>query len=80
MYRAHYQIIRAEWKDTTVVVRLINRNLGLQVGQKRGRAELDDLDHETDGTLKKKTRLGWPASQWITCYNKHAPMKQRYRL
>jgi len=47
------------------------------VGQKRGRAELEELDHEQDGTLKKKTRLGWPASQWITCYNKHAPMKQR---
>ncbi|DBB13465.1 hypothetical protein WJX82_005200 [Trebouxia sp. C0006] len=50
----------------------------IKVGQKRGRAELEELDHEHDGTLKKKTRLGWPASQWITCYNKHAPMKQRY--
>ena len=52
-------------------------SVALQVGQKRGRAELEELDHEQDGTLKKKTRLGWPASQWITCYNKHAPMKQR---
>lgn len=48
-----------------------------QVGQKRGRAQLEELDHEQDGTLKKKTRLGWPASQWITVYNKHTPMKQR---
>ena len=50
----------------------------LQVGQKRGRAQLEELDHDQDGTLKKKTRLGWPASQWITVYNKHPPMKQRY--
>lgn len=47
------------------------------MGQKRGRAQLEELDHEQDGTLKKKTRLGWPASQWITVYNKHTPMKQR---
>jgi len=26
----------------------------------------------------KKTRLGWPAQQWITVYNKQGPMKQRY--
>lgn len=54
--------------------------LSMQAGQKRGRAQLEDLDHDQDGTLKKKTRLGWPASQWITVYNKHNPMKQRYKL
>ncbi|KDD76924.1 hypothetical protein H632_c65p1 [Helicosporidium sp. ATCC 50920] len=27
---------------------------------------------------RKRSRLGIPASQWITIYNKHAPMKQRY--
>ena len=27
---------------------------------------------------KKKIRLGLPATQWITVYNAHRPMKQRY--
>ena len=27
---------------------------------------------------KKKIRLGLPATQWITIYNAHRPMKQRY--
>lgn len=60
-------------------LQVLNAVLGgvVQVGQKRGRAQLEDLDHDQDGTLKKKTRLGWPASQWITVYNKHIPMKQR---
>lgn len=45
-----------------------------KVGQKRGREEADlDL-----ATPKKKVRLGLPATQWITIYNAHRPMKQRY--
>jgi hypothetical protein len=31
-----------------------------------------------DGRPKKKVRLGMPAQQWITIYNAHRPMKQRY--
>ncbi len=27
---------------------------------------------------KPKVRLGLPATQWITVYNAHRPMKQRY--
>ena len=49
-----------------------------QVGQKRGREELEELTADmADGAKRKKIRLGFPASQWITVYNKHAPMKQR---
>jgi len=33
--------------------------------------------HDPEGP-RKKTRLGWPAQQWITVYNKQKPMKQRY--
>ncbi len=46
-----------------------------KVGQKRGRDEEADLDLATP---KKKVRLGLPATQWITIYNAHRPMKQRY--
>lgn len=60
-----------------------------RVGQKRGRAELEaggeagaggdaaalDLG---DGSARKRVRLGQPANQWITVYNKAKPMKQRY--
>lgn len=49
-----------------------------QVGQKRGRSQLEELNAEVlDGAKRKKVRLGFPASQWVTVYNKHAPMKQR---
>lgn len=44
----------------------------LQVGQKRGRLLNDDDDH-----VKKKIRLGAPATQWISVYNSRSPMKQR---
>ena len=44
-----------------------------KVGQKRSRETLDD-----DGAPRKKVRLGQPATQWITVYNAHRPMKQRY--
>jgi len=47
----------------------------VQVGSKRGR-EADDL--EDSAAPKKKVRLGLPATQWITVYNAHRPMKQRY--
>ena len=47
-----------------------------RVGQKR-KAEPIDEEGE-DGRPKKKIRLGMPAQQWITIYNAHRPMKQRY--
>ncbi|CAN6456694.1 unnamed protein product [Victoria cruziana] len=45
------------------------------VGQKRGRITtiVDD-----DEQPKKKTRMGVPATQWISVYNARRPMKQRY--
>ncbi|KAL4387907.1 hypothetical protein GQ457_09G006320 [Hibiscus cannabinus] len=46
-----------------------------QVGQKRGRLSMDE---EEDEQPKKKVRLGMPALQWISVYNSHRPMKQRY--
>lgn len=44
------------------------------MGQKRGRSlvELED-----SGQLKKKVRLGTPATQWISVYNSRSSMKQR---
>ncbi|KAD5961699.1 hypothetical protein E3N88_13172 [Mikania micrantha] len=45
-----------------------------QVGQKRGRLNLDDED---DGQPAKKIRIGVPATQWISIYNARLPMKQR---
>ena len=49
-----------------------------QVGQKRGREQLEELQADyAEGGRRKKVRLGFPASQWITVYNKHQPMKQR---
>lgn len=48
--------------------------LAVAVGQKRGR-ETDELAEDT--APKKKVRLGLPATQWITVYNAHRPMKQR---
>lgn len=50
---------------------------GRQVGQKRGRAEVEALDVGPDGAPRKKARAGFVAQQWITIYNKHNPMKQR---
>lgn len=62
-----------------------------RVGQKRGRSDggtataaaggtaaADDVAAEADIVPKKKIRLGLPAAQWITVYNAHRPMKQRY--
>ncbi|XP_074321378.1 casein kinase 1-like protein HD16 [Silene latifolia] len=46
-----------------------------QVGQKRGRLNAEEDD---DGQVKKKVRLGVPATQWVSVYNARTPMKQRY--
>ena len=48
----------------------------VQVGQKRGREAMEE--DAMDVAPKKKIRLGLPATQWITVYNAHRPMKQRY--
>jgi serine/threonine protein kinase len=51
-----------------------------QVGQKRNResgAVTTDEDLDLPAS-KKRVRLGLPATQWITVYNAHRPMKQRY--
>ncbi|KAL6782597.1 MUT9 [Auxenochlorella protothecoides x Auxenochlorella symbiontica] len=48
----------------------------VRVGQKRGREQMEEF--RDDAVRRKKVRLGYPASQWISVYNKHAPMKQRY--
>ncbi|GAV79502.1 LOW QUALITY PROTEIN: Pkinase domain-containing protein/Aldedh domain-containing protein [Cephalotus follicularis] len=45
------------------------------VGQKRGRQLVELEDGEQ---LRKKVRLGTPASQWISVYNSRSSMKQRY--
>jgi hypothetical protein len=51
------------------------------VGQKRPR-EVDSGggggDALDEAGPRKKVRLGLPATQWITVYNAHRPMKQRY--
>ena len=49
----------------------------LQVGMKRGRSQLEQLDQDEAGEPRKKLRLGTPTCQWITVYNAHVPMKQR---
>ena len=48
-----------------------------KVGMKR---KISDMQFDTDDKdrLKKKVRVGLPAQQWITIYNAHRPMKQRY--
>ncbi len=49
-----------------------------RVGQKRGRTD-DPVSDDVDASAnKKRIRLGFPATQWITIYNKMRPMKQRY--
>jgi serine/threonine protein kinase len=52
-----------------------------RVGQKRGRDASAAAAAEADlelPTPKKRIRLGLPATQWISVYNAHRPMKQRY--
>ncbi|XP_022997655.1 casein kinase 1-like protein HD16 [Cucurbita maxima] len=51
------------------------QKLIFQVGHKRGRLSMEDEDDEQ---LKKKVRMGMPATQWISVYNARRPMKQRY--
>lgn len=46
------------------------------MGQKRGRAE--DAADDADPSARKRIRMGFPATQWITIYNKMPSMKQRY--
>ena len=38
------------------------------------------MDEEEDEQPTKKVRLGMPATQWISIYSAHRPMKQRYHL
>eukprot|EP00958_Prasinococcus_capsulatus_P015012 scaffold1590_cov417-Prasinococcus_capsulatus_cf.AAC.17 len=45
-----------------------------KVGAKRSRDEFE----EAEDPPRKKMRMGMPATQWITVYNAHRPMKQRY--
>eukprot|EP01018_Ginkgo_biloba_P039928 Gb_06673 [translate_table: standard] len=56
-------------------MRPINTDGAQKVGQKRGRL-LVEVDEDEQPT--KKVRLGTPATQWISVYNAHRPMKQRY--
>ncbi|XP_021643046.2 casein kinase 1-like protein HD16 isoform X1 [Hevea brasiliensis] len=60
---------------SNIMLRPILTDGAIKVGQKRGRSfvELED-----GGQLKKKVRLGTPATQWISVYNFRLSMKQRY--
>ncbi|XP_020585094.1 casein kinase 1-like protein HD16 isoform X2 [Phalaenopsis equestris] len=46
-----------------------------QVGQKRGRLMMEEVEDEQP---RKKVRMGMPATQWVSIYNARRPMKQRY--
>lgn len=50
------------------------QKLVIQVGQKRGRLTMEGENEQP----KKKIRIGLPATQWISVYNAHRAMKQRY--
>jgi hypothetical protein len=74
-------VIYELWMNTDLVVILLfvvvlcnHYKLVCQVGQKRGRLNIEEED---DGQPKKKVRLGVPATQWISVYNARLPMKQR---
>ncbi|KAJ0030590.1 hypothetical protein Pint_13154 [Pistacia integerrima] len=60
---------------SNVLLRPIKTEGAFKVGEKRGRFP---ADLEDGGQFKKKVRLGFPASQWISVYNSRTPMKQRY--
>jgi hypothetical protein len=47
-------------------------------GAKRPRPEELEAAVACSSAAAKKHRSGNPAQQWITVYNKYAPMKQRY--
>ena len=54
---------------------------GVKVGSKRRREDWDGdtpEGQEDDLVPKKRVRMGNAATQWITVYNAHRPMKQRY--
>ena len=53
--------------------RPISTDGAFKIGTKRMRPE-----DEEEEAPRKKLRLGMPANQWITVYNTHRPMKQRY--
>lgn len=55
--------------------RPINTDGASKAGTKR---KAETLDEEDADRPKKKVRLGLPATQWITIYNAHRAMKQRY--
>ncbi|KAL9678921.1 hypothetical protein QQ045_016773 [Rhodiola kirilowii] len=56
-------------------IRPINTDGAQKVGQKRGRVNMEEED---DGQVKKKVRIGVPATQWISIYNARQPMKQSH--
>ncbi|KDD72198.1 hypothetical protein H632_c3713p0, partial [Helicosporidium sp. ATCC 50920] len=48
---------------------------------KRAREPDAELEAEVEALAsRKRSRLGVPATQWITVYNAHKPMKQRYHF
>ncbi|XP_034900031.1 casein kinase 1-like protein HD16 isoform X2 [Populus alba] len=55
-------------------IRPLNTEGAQKVGHKRGGLNMDEEDEQ----LKKKVRLGMPATQWISVYKAHRSMKQRY--
>ncbi|XP_050216855.1 casein kinase 1-like protein HD16 [Mercurialis annua] len=58
-----------------VISRPILTDGAMKVGQKRGRSLIESED---GGQLRKKVRLGTPATQWISVYSFRSSMKQRY--
>lgn len=62
------------WLRTKRLAAPFKLALQLVVGSKRSRA---DFEGDVEIQPVKKVRTGNGARQWITVYNKHAPMKQR---
>ncbi|EEF48278.1 casein kinase 1-like protein HD16 isoform X2 [Ricinus communis] len=60
---------------SNILSRPILTDGAIKVGQKRGRSLVESED---GGQLKKKVRIGTPATQWISVYNYRSSMKQRY--
>ncbi|CAN6455886.1 unnamed protein product [Victoria cruziana] len=56
-------------------LRPIRTDGAIRIGQKRSRVVVGLEDEDQP---KKKTRLGTPATQWISVYNARRAMKQRY--
>ena len=69
--------IRQLFIQSNRLARCKSLSVVLQVGYKRSREQMES-DAEELNAPKKKIRLGLPATQWITVYNAHRPMKQRY--